>query len=77
VILTYVEESFLTGIPESSCRDNQPCIVSNVDFSFKVIFVDWEKCGFGLSISTDFSLSVPQSLSLSCSSLKCSHPDYI
>jgi len=51
----YVKESFLTAIPQSSRGDVQPCIVSSVDFSFKVVFVDWHKCGFGLNISTDLS----------------------
>jgi len=37
----YVNESFLTAIPQSSRRDSQPCIVRSVDFSFKVIFIDW------------------------------------
>jgi len=30
---TYIKESFLTAIPESSRRDIQPCIVSSVEFS--------------------------------------------
>jgi len=37
----YVKESFLTAIPQSSYRDMQPCIVSSVDFSLIVIFIDW------------------------------------
>jgi len=73
----YVKESFLTAIPQSSRRDIQPCTVSSVDFSIKIIFVDWQKCEFSLNISTTLSLSVPQSLSLSCASLKCSHPVYV
>jgi len=67
----YVKESFLTAIPQSSRRDIQPCIVSSLDFSLIVIFIDWQKCGFGLNIP--LSLSVPKSLSVSCASLKCSH----
>jgi len=70
---SYVKESFLTAIPQSFCRDVQPYIVSSVDFSFIVIFIDWQKCGFSLNIPTDLSLSVPQSLSLSCASLECNH----
>ena len=31
----------------------QPCIVSNIDFSFKINFIDCQKCGFYLNISTD------------------------
>ena len=37
----YVKESFLTAIPQSSCRDIQPCIVSSVNFYLIVIFIDW------------------------------------
>ena len=37
----YVKESFLTAIPQSSRRDIQPCIVSSVDFSLIIIFIDW------------------------------------
>ena len=56
----------------------QPCIVSSVDFSFIVIFVDWQECGFGLKIPTDLSHYVClKSLSLCCASLKCSHSVYI
>jgi len=66
----YVKDSFLTAIPQSSRRDIQPCMVSSVDFSFKVIFVDWQKCGFGLNTSTvlykPLSLSVPQYLTELC-----------
>ena len=51
----YVKESFLTAIPQSSRVDVQPCIVSSVDFSFIVIFIDWQKCGFGLNIPTNLS----------------------
>ena len=51
----YVKESFLTAIPQSFHRDIQPCIVSSVEFSFKVVFVNWQKCGFSLSISIDLS----------------------
>jgi len=40
---------------KSSCGDVQPCIVSSVDFSFVVIFVDWQKCGLRLNISTNLS----------------------
>jgi len=50
-----VKESFLTAIPESSRRDFQPCIVSSVDFSFIVIFIDWQMCGFGLNIPAALS----------------------
>jgi len=39
---SYVKESFLAAIPQSSHRDIQPCIVSSVDFSFMVIFIDWQ-----------------------------------
>jgi len=52
----HVKESFLTAIPQSSCRDIQPCIVSSVHFPFKVIFIDWQKCGFGMNICTDLLL---------------------
>jgi len=45
----YVKEHFLTTIPQSSRRDIQPGIVSSADFSFKIIFIDWQRCGFGLS----------------------------
>jgi len=69
----YVKESFLTAIPQSSRKDIQPCIVSSVDFSFIVIFIDWLKCGFGLNIPTDLSHYVCLSLSLSCVPLKCNH----
>jgi len=51
----YVKENFFTAIPQSSHRDIQPCVGSSVDFSFKVVFVDWQKCGFGVNISTDLS----------------------
>jgi len=51
----HVKESFLTAIPQSSRRDIQPYIVSSSDFSVIVIFVDWQKCGFGLNIPTDLS----------------------
>ena len=37
----YVIESFLTAIPQWSRRNIQPCIVSSVDFSLIVIFIDW------------------------------------
>jgi len=37
----YVNESFLTAIPQSSRRDIQPCIVSSVDISLIIIFIDW------------------------------------
>jgi len=37
----YVKESFFTAIPQSSRRDIQHCIVSSVDFSLIVIFIDW------------------------------------
>ena len=45
----YVKEHFLTAIPQSSRTDIQPCIVSSVDFSFKIVLVDWQKCGLGLN----------------------------
>ena len=51
----YVKESFLTTIPQSCRRDIQPCIVSSVHFAFKIVFVDWQKCGFDLNISIDLS----------------------
>jgi len=84
----YVKEGFLTAIPQSPRRDIQPCIVSNVNFSFIVIFIDCRSVGWvwtSLQISAEawvwsehpyrpLSLSVHQSLSLSCASLKCSHP---
>ena len=72
----YVKECLLTVILQSSRRDIQPCIVSSVDFSLKVIFVDWQKCGFGLNVSSDLSLIIYASRvsHLSCSSLKCSYP---
>ena len=54
-MIPYVKESFLTAIPQSPCRDIQPCIVSSFDFSFIVIFIDWQKRGFGLNIPTDLS----------------------
>jgi len=50
-----VKESFLTAIPQSSHRNIQPCIVSSADFSFKIIFVDWQKCGFCRNTSTHLS----------------------
>jgi len=49
----YVKESFLTAIPQSSRRYIQLCIVSSIDFSFIVVFGDWQKCGSDLNISTD------------------------
>jgi len=52
---SYAEEGFLTAIPQSSDRDMQRCIVNSVDFSLKIVFVDWQKCGFSLNISTDLS----------------------
>jgi len=48
----YIKERFLTAIPQSSHRDIEPCIVSSMDFCFSVVFIDWQKCGFGLNIST-------------------------
>jgi len=54
----YVKEGFLTAIPQSPRRDIQPCIVSNVNFSFIVIFIDWQKRGLGLNIPTDLRRSV-------------------
>jgi len=51
----YVTVSFLTAIPQSSCRDIQPCTVSSVDFSFRIVFIDLQKCEFGLNIDTDLS----------------------
>jgi len=36
----YVKESFLTAIPQSSQGDILACIVSSVDFSLIVIFID-------------------------------------
>jgi len=51
----YVKESFLTATPQSCRRDIEPCIVSSVDFSFIVIFVDWQKCGFSLNVSINLS----------------------
>jgi len=45
----YVKECFLTGIPQSCRRDIQPCIFSNVNLSFKIVFVDglcWQKLHF-------------------------------
>jgi len=55
------------------------CIVNSVNFSFKVVFVDWQECSFGLNISTDLSqyLCLRLSLSLGRASLKCSNPVYI
>jgi len=52
---SHVKERFLTAIPQSSCRNVQLCIVRYVDFSFKSVFIDWQKCGFYLNISTDLS----------------------
>jgi len=34
---SYVTESFITAIPQSSSRDIQPCIVSSVYFSLVVL----------------------------------------
>jgi len=68
------KESFLTVIPQSSRRDIQPCIVSSVDYSVIVVFVDWQKSRLSLNISTDLSHYLCLSLSLSCASLKCCHP---
>jgi len=51
----YVKECFLAAIPQSSCKNIQPCIVSSVDFSFKIVFVDWQNCGFCLNILTHLS----------------------
>ena len=73
----YVKESFLTAIPQSSCIDIQPCIVSNVDFfyiHFRYLAEVWIQCEHTYR---PLSLSVLQSLSLSCASLKCSHLIYI
>ena len=52
---SFCPESILTAIPQSSRRDIQPCIVSSVDISFIVLFVDWQKCGFSLNIPADLS----------------------
>jgi len=56
----------------------QPYIVSSIDFSFKILFIDWQKCGFWfyLNISKDLSLYLCLSLSLGCASLKCDSPFY-
>jgi len=44
----YVKERFLTAIPQSSHRKMQPCIVSSINFFFKIVFVDWQQYGFCL-----------------------------
>jgi len=62
----YVEKCFLTAIPQSFRRNFKPCIVRCIDLSFKFIFIDWQKGGFYLNISTDLSLSVPQSFTELC-----------
>ena len=49
----YVKKCFLIAISQSSRRNIQPCIVSSVDVSFKIIFIDWQKCGFYLNIFQD------------------------
>jgi len=49
----YVEKCFLTTIPQSSRRNVQSYIVSSIDFSFKMTFIDWQKCGFYLNIPAD------------------------
>jgi len=38
----YVENCFLIAIKQSSCRNVQPYIVCSIEFSFKIIFVDWQ-----------------------------------
>jgi len=62
----YVKECFLTAIPQSFRRNIQPCIVSSIDFSFKIIFIDWQKCGFYVSIYTDLIICASESLTELC-----------
>ena len=59
----YVEKRFLTAVPQSSCKNIQPCIVRCIDFSFKFIFIDWH-CVGSIRASLQTSLII-------CASLFC------
>ena len=75
----YVKNTFLTAILQSSHRNILPCIVRWIEFSFKFLFIDWQKCGFylyrNLMISTESLIDyVTWSLSLSWASLNGNRP---
>ena len=60
-----------------SCRNIQCCIVTCTDFFSNSFSVIGRSVVLSEHLCRPVSWSVPQSLSLSCASLKCNHPIFI
>ena len=50
-----MSKNIFSQLFHSPRRNIQPCIVTCIAFSFEIVFVDWQKCGFCLNISTELS----------------------
>jgi len=70
----YVKEQFLRAIPQSSCKDIQPCIVSSVDFLSKSFSLIGKSVG---SVWTSLQTSLIICASEYLTELKYKHPVYI